>query len=103
MAAEGGFDETIHAPTRLRLCGILRHVDSAEFAMLRDALDLSEANLSKTLRALADLGYVRVTKAASSSRTDKRRTTTVSLTPAGRRAFDGHLRALQRLAEGIVD
>jgi DNA-binding MarR family transcriptional regulator len=98
MDADDGFDEQIHAPTRLRICGLLRPVDAAEFAMLRETLDLSEANLSKTLRALTDIGYVRVTKASSSSRGDQRRTTTVALTPEGRRAFDGHVAALRRIA-----
>lgn len=103
MAAELGFDESIHAPNRLRICGILRPVDSADFAVLREALGISEANLSKTIRNLVELGYVRVAKSASSSRTDMRRTTSVSLTPAGRQAFDGHILALQRMAAGIID
>ena len=102
MAAEPRFDEAIHAPNRLRLCGLLRPVGDAEFSALRDTLGLSEANLSKTVKALADLGYVQVKKESSLSRTDKRRTTSVSLTAKGRRAFDGHVAALQQVAAGIV-
>ena len=102
MAAEPRFDEAIHAPNRLRLCGLLRPVGDAEFSVLRDTLGLSEANLSKTVKALADLGYVQVKKESSLSRTDKRRTTSVSLTAKGRRAFDGHVAALQQVAAGIV-
>lgn len=102
MAVEPRFDDAIHAPNRLRLCGLLRHVGDAEFAALRETLDLSDANLSKTVKALVDLGYVRVRKEASLSRTDLRRTTTVCLTAAGRRAFDGHVAALQQLAAGVV-
>lgn len=98
MVADDGFDEQIHAPTRLRICGLLRPVDAAEFSVLRSALGLSEANLSKTLRSLTEIGYVRVTKASSTSRGDQRRTTTVALTAAGRRAFDGHIEALRRIA-----
>lgn len=94
------FDEAIHAPNRLRICGLLRPVDSADFAVLRSTLGLSEANLSKTIRSLVQLGYVRTDKSASPARGDARRTTTVSLTPDGRRAFDAHLAALRDLAEG---
>ncbi|MEU0236079.1 transcriptional regulator [Nocardiopsis sp. NPDC006198] len=100
MAADPRFDEAIHAPNRLRICGLLRPVDSADFAVLRSALGLSEANLSKTIRSLVDLGYVRTAKSASASRGDARRTTTVSLTSLGKRAFDSHLAALRDLAEG---
>ncbi|MFB2555267.1 transcriptional regulator [Herbiconiux liangxiaofengii] len=102
MGAEDGFDELIHAPNRLRICGLLRPVDTAEFSVLRSALGLSEANLSKTLKALADVGYVKVSKGASSGRSDLRQTTTVGLTVAGRRAFDGHVAALQRIAAGSL-
>ncbi|MCS5723389.1 transcriptional regulator [Herbiconiux sp. CPCC 203407] len=98
MVADDGFDEQIHAPTRLRICGLLRPVDGAEFSALRSTLGLSEANLSKTLRSLTEIGYVRVSKASSTSRGDQRRTTTVALTAEGRRAFDGHVAALRRIA-----
>ncbi|PPF79544.1 transcriptional regulator [Subtercola sp. Z020] len=101
MAADDGFDEQIHARTRLRVCGMLRPVDSAEFSVLRSSLEISEANLSKTVRSLAEIGYLRVTKASSSSRGDQRHTTTVALTAEGRRAFDGHVAALRRIADGL--
>ena len=32
---EAKFDETIHAPVRLRICGLLRPVDCLDFAVLR--------------------------------------------------------------------
>lgn len=91
------FDETIHAPTRLRLCALLRPLDGAEFSTIASALDLSEATLSKTIRNLAELGHVRVRKGPSADRNDARRVTAVELTPQGRRAFDGHLAALRAL------
>lgn len=102
MAAEPGFDEAIHAPNRLRICGLLRPVDSVEFSVLLSTLEISEANLSKTIRSLVDAGYVRVSKAASIDRSDRRRTTSVKLTAAGRYAFDAHVIALQRIVAGVV-
>lgn len=97
MSAEPMFDEAIHAPTRLRVCAMLRPLDRADFATVAASLDLSEATLSKTIRNLSDLGYVSTSKQASQDRSDARRTTTVQLTAAGRRAFDGHIAALQAL------
>ncbi|MFC7876859.1 transcriptional regulator [Isoptericola sp. NPDC057391] len=97
--AESRLDEAIHALGRLRLCALLRPVDSADFAALRDTLGMSDASLSKTIRALAEVGYVRTTKQASSRRADARRTTSVALTSAGRRALEGHLAALRTLAD----
>nr|WP_225940031.1 helix-turn-helix domain-containing protein [Nesterenkonia halotolerans] len=58
MVADSGFDESIHAPNRLRICGILRPLDGAEFSVLKDASGISEANVSKTIRNLVELGYV---------------------------------------------
>lgn len=37
------FDEAIHAPLRLRICGLLRRVDQLDFAVLRDTLEVSDA------------------------------------------------------------
>ena len=98
VSAEPRFDETIHAPTRLRICAMLRPLDEADFGTVKAALDLSDANLSKTIRALVDLGYVSTTKQPSPERADDRRTTRVRLTPLGREIFDGHLAALRAMA-----
>lgn len=98
MSVEPSFDEAIHAPTRLRLCALLRPLAHADFAVLASSLGVSEATLSKTIRNLVDLGYVDTSKQASADRADARRTTTVRLTPAGRHAFDAHLAALRALA-----
>ena len=98
MPAEPRFDEAIHALTRLRLCALLRPLDSVDFGTIVSTLEVSEANLSKTIRNLAEIGYVSTSKQASPERADERRTTAVSLTPRGKTAFDGHLAALRELA-----
>ena len=76
------FDEAIHAPLRLRICGLLRRVDQLDFAVLRDTLEVSDATLSKHVKTLVDLGYVVSRKAASASRSHARRLTWLSLTGA---------------------
>lgn len=95
------FDEVIHSPVRLRICGLLRNVSELEFAVIRETLDLSDANLSKNLKVLAEAGFVRTRKERSSLRADARRLTWVTLTGMGRRALEGHLAALAEIARAV--
>lgn len=99
-ATSPAFHEVIHAPVRLRICGLLRKVAELEFSVIRDALELKDANLSKNLKVLADAELVRIRKEGSPSRADARRLTWVSLTPVGRTALEAHLAALRSIAEG---
>lgn len=97
MNHEPRLDSEIHALTRLRLCSFLRPVDSADFRAITSALGVSDANLSKTIRILTEIGYVAVVKGPSADREDLRRTTTVKLTELGQSAFDGHIAALHEI------
>jgi DNA-binding transcriptional MocR family regulator len=58
MGDQPAFDELIHAPKRLRICAVLAAATAAEFATLRDALDVSDSVLSKHLTALESAGYI---------------------------------------------
>ena len=100
MSADGVFNEIVHSPLRLRICGLLRSVDELDFALVRDTLGVSDATLSKHLKALITAGLASSTKTASASRADSRRITWLRLTKSGRSAFDEHLRALQKIAGG---
>lgn len=101
MSADGIFNEIIHAPLRLRICGLLRSVDELDFAVLRDTLGVSDATLSKQSKALIDAGFASVTKKTSASRDDSRRITWLRLTARGRNAFDEHIRALRKISVGF--
>ena len=92
------FNEVIHSPVRLRICGLLRRVAELEFAVIRDTLAVNDANLSKNLKVLTDAGLVAVRKESSSTRADARRLTWVALTPAGKTALESHLAALAEIA-----
>jgi len=96
--SEAQFNIIIHAPVRLRICGLLHQADQLDFAVLRDALEISDATLSKHTKVLTSAGYVSSGKAASLDRRDARQITWLSLTRAGRSAFDGHVTALQKIA-----
>lgn len=88
------FDPVIHAPGRLQICGILSAADEADFAMVRDALGVSDSVLSKHLKQLEEAGHIKLRKAAA----DGRQRTWISLTGPGRRAFAAHVAELTRLA-----
>ena len=91
------FDPVIHAPGRLQICAILSRVDDAEFAMVRDAIAVSDSVMSKHVKQLEEAGYVAVSKATAGGR----QRTWLSLTAAGRTAFKTHVAELTRLA-GVV-
>lgn len=99
MTSTARFDDLIHAPVRLRLCGLLRPVEALSFQVLAETLDLTSVNLSKNLKVLAEAGYVTVDKRASTERTDSRRVAWVKLTPAGRKAFDAHVAMLKEITQ----
>jgi DNA-binding MarR family transcriptional regulator len=90
-------DEHIVAPARLRLMTMLTAVSDAEFATLRDGLDVSDSVLSKQLGALEEAGYLSRRKGVHRGR----RTTWIALTPRGRKALSAHVTALRALIDGI--
>jgi DNA-binding MarR family transcriptional regulator len=90
-------DEHVVAPARLKLMTTLTAVSEAEFATVRDALDVSDSVLSKHLGALEAVRYVRRRKGVHRGR----RTTWISLTPRGRNALKAHVTALRALIDGI--
>lgn len=92
-AVAEGFDAVIHAPHRLRICAVLDTVEQAEFAILRQTLDVSESVLSKQVKALEDAGYLKVSKATR----DKRVRTWASFTKEGRKAYRDHVAALRAI------
>lgn len=88
------FDELIHVPTRLRITAALATATDLEFSALEDALSISTSLLSKQLRVLGDAGYLVLEKRPQPF---GRPRTWIRLTPAGRRAYLGHLEALREL------
>ena len=89
----GSFDEIVHAPNRLKICAFLDSMTSAEFGAIRDALGVADSVVSKHVKVLQDAGYVTVSKPTGRGRVR----TWIALTPAGRRAYEGHVAALRAL------
>lgn len=95
-AVQARFDQVIHAPPRLQICGLLAAVDTMDFAVVRDSVQVSDSVLSKHVKQLEDAGYVQVRKSTVRSR----QRTTLALTKDGRAAFDAHVVELRRITGG---
>jgi len=76
---------------------MLTAVSEAEFATLRDELDVSDSVLSKHLKALVEVGYVRTRKGVHGGR----RTTWISLPAHGRRSLSDHVAALREIIADV--
>ena len=86
-------DDTVHQRVRLGILAVLTETKQADFAFVRDALDLTDGNLSRHIAVLEDAGLVTVDK-----RIEGRRTRTwVSATKAGRGALAEEIKALSAL------
>lgn len=90
-------DDTVHQRVRLGILAVLAEADQADFGFLKEALDLSDGNLSRHLRVLEDAGYVSIEKGYEG----RRPRTWVNATKKGRRALADHLAALQQLIDQV--
>jgi DNA-binding MarR family transcriptional regulator len=89
-------NDVIHAPIRFSVMAALMPADQAEFAFVRDTVEVSDSALSKQVSVLEAAGYVKVRKGY----VGKRPRTWLSLTSSGRHAFEDHLAALAEIAQG---
>lgn len=91
--ADPVFDELIHAPHRLRICAIAAAASSVEFGELQSRLEVSKSALSKQVSQLVEAGYLK----ESQFKRGGRARLSLSLTPAGRAAYLGHIEALEQI------
>lgn len=93
-----GPDEIVHQSTRLRILAALDAEPGSEpldFVRLKTAVEATDGNLGAHLTTLEKAGYVAVDKEPVGKRTR----TLVSITPAGRAAFLGHLAFLKNIVD----
>ncbi|NUU20711.1 MAG: helix-turn-helix domain-containing protein [Streptomycetaceae bacterium] len=88
-----GFNATIHAPNRLRICALLDTAGEAEFGVVQQQLGVSPSVLSKHVTVLMEAGYVEQRKAVR----DTRQRVWLSLTRQGREAYRAHHVALRAI------
>ena len=90
-------DDTVHQRVRLGILAVLEEAKRADFSFLRDALDLSDGNLSRHVQVLEEAGLVRVEKGFEG----RRPRTWISATRAGRAALEEELSALRDLISRV--
>ncbi|MDO5629464.1 MAG: transcriptional regulator [Mobilicoccus sp.] len=89
-------DDLIHSPVRFSIVAALATVEQADFKTVRDTVEITDSVLSKQSQLLEQAGYVKIKKGF----VGKRPRTWLSLTAAGRAAFEAHLQALRDIAGG---
>ncbi len=86
-------DRLIHEPARLLIMAHLYMLEAADFLYLMNQTGLTFGNLSGHMTRLEEASYIEVEK----SFVDKRPNTRLSLTDAGRRAFEAYRKSMRGL------
>jgi len=88
-------DRVIHEKGRLALMSMLAASPELSFTEMRDALNMTDGNLTTHIRTLQEAGYVSVTKSFQNNRP----LTTCSLTSAGKKAFANYINLLEAIIQ----
>jgi DNA-binding MarR family transcriptional regulator len=88
-------DRVIHEKGRLAIMSMLAASPELSFTELREALRMTDGNLTTHIRTLQEAGYVSVTKSFQNNRP----LTTCALTPAGKKAFAGYINLLAEIVQ----
>ncbi|HTX20574.1 MAG TPA: transcriptional regulator [Candidatus Aquilonibacter sp.] len=86
-------DRVIHEKGRLAIMSMLAASPELSFTEMRDALAMTDGNLTTHIRALQEAGYVSVAKSFQ----NRRPLTTCALTAAGRKAFAEYIGLLEKI------
>ena len=90
--------EIIHGRLRLGVMSFLANEEAATFTELKDALGVTQGNLSIQMRKLEDAGYIEVEKKI----VGRKPLTTIRLTPTGKDAFKVYVEALAGVLGGAL-
>ena len=86
-------DRVIHEKGRLGIMSMLAASPELSFTEMRDALGMTDGNLTTHIKALQQEGYVSVAK----SYQNRRPLTTCALTATGRKAFAEYINLLEKI------
>jgi DNA-binding MarR family transcriptional regulator len=88
-------DRVIHEKGRLAIMSMLAASPELSFTELRDALGMTDGNLTTHIRTLQQEGYVSVAKTYQNNRP----LTTCTLTVTGRKAFANYVSLLEQIVQ----
>ena len=86
-------DRVIHEKGRMAIMSLLAANRELSFTEMREALGMTDGNLSVHLRTLQESGYIAVTKSFQ----NRKPLTTCSLTSSGRKAFGEYIDLLEQI------
>ena len=92
-------DRVIHEPARLLILAYLSVVESADFLFLMNQTGLTRGNLSAHLSKLEAAGYVEIKKEF----VEKIPRTLLSLTEAGRTAFQQYRQSMRQVLDSLAE
>ena len=84
---------------RLGIMSVLAVNDTLDFNSLKEFLDVTDGNLASHIKALEKEAFIDSQK----SFVGKKPNTRYFITKAGKKAFDDHLKALEKLIKGVAD
>jgi DNA-binding MarR family transcriptional regulator len=86
-------DRVIHEKGRMAIMSLLAANAELSFTEMREALGMTDGNLSVHLRTLQESGYIAVTKSFQ----NRKPLTTCALTASGRKAFAEYIDLLEQI------
>ena len=89
------FDPLLHQGIRSKLVSMLISNDELPFKALKEALGVTDGNLSSHLSKLEKEAYISIEKTFEG----KRPKTVVKIAPTGREAFEAYIEALKAFIE----
>ena len=91
-------NKLFESKVRLGIMSMLMVKDSVDFNSLKTHLDVTDGNLASHIASLEKAKYIKVNK----SFIGKKPNTTYSVSATGRRSFNEHLDALERLINSSI-
>lgn len=88
-------DRVIHEKGRLGIMSLLAASPEVAFTDLREALSMTDGNLTTHIRTLQEAGYISVAKSFQNNRP----LTTCSVTAQGKKAFAGYINLLEQIVQ----
>ena len=88
-------DRVIHEKGRLAIMSMLAASPELSFTEMRDALGMTDGNLTTHIRTLQEAGYISITKSFQNNRPH----TTCSLTASGKKAFTNYINLLEAIIQ----
>lgn len=94
-----GLHKAFESRIRLGIMSALAVNDKLDFNSLKEYLDVTDGNLASHLKALEKEGFIGVTK----SFIERKPNTKYFMTKGGKKAFEEHLKALEKLIKGVAE